>query len=283
MLEIGLIERVMALILDGTAGATFPAGGVGNTAGAGVGTTDAQALSNKTLSLSAGTTSVPPLALNASSSAILTTQTAGTIEYDGKTMYAIPSTTGRGVIPSMSVFCLTAGSTGNNSTPAQNIFGQASNTSWNPSVTGISYMFELNVGMTKTAGATAHTIAFGFGTSGGTVFSSIWYRGTSLGFPTSSTITGFNSTGFGQFAANTAASTVCSTTINNAAAHFSITIRGTFSFSTLGKVIPQYTLSAAPGGSYTTLAGSYMWVFPIGNQAGPGGGGPSAIRVGNWN
>jgi hypothetical protein len=270
----------MALILDGTVGATFPAGGVGNTAGAGVGTTDTQALSNKTLSLAAGTTSVPPLALNASSSAILTTQTAGTIEYDGKTMYAIPSTTGRGVIPSMSVFCLTGGSAGLNSTSAQNVFGQTSNTSWNPSATGISYMFEINIGMTKTAGATSHTVAFGFG--GTATFSSVWYRGTSLGFPTSSTITGFTTTGFGQFAANTATSTVCSSAINNAAAHFSMTIRGTFSFSGTGSVIPQYTLSAAPGGSYTTLAGSYMWVFPIGNQAGPGGGGASAIRVGNW-
>lgn len=39
----------MSLILNGTTGITFPAGGIANTAGAGVGTTDTQTLSNKTI------------------------------------------------------------------------------------------------------------------------------------------------------------------------------------------------------------------------------------------
>ena len=39
----------MAVTIDGTSGVTYPSGGIANVAGAGVGTTDSQTLTNKTL------------------------------------------------------------------------------------------------------------------------------------------------------------------------------------------------------------------------------------------
>ena len=269
----------MALILDGTAGATFPAGGVGNTAGAGVGTTDTQTLTNKLLSLAAGTTTVAPLQFSSLSSAILTTQTQGAVEYDGNVIYTTPGT-GRGVMPGMSVYCqLGGGNTIASNTTAQNIFGgNGSYTSFNPSTININYLFEINIGLTKTAGATSHTVAFGF--AGGATVSNIFYRGTSLAVTGTSSISGYTANA-GQFAANTTASTVCSAAIANAASTFSMTITGFLRFSATGTLIPQFTLSAAPGGAYSVLPGSYMTIYPIGNQGGAGTS-ASATRVGRW-
>ena len=40
-------------------------------------------------------------------------------------------------------------------------------------------------------------------------------------------------------------------------------IRGTVSINAGGTFIPQYTLSAAPGGAYSTVAGSYIRIAPL--------------------
>jgi hypothetical protein len=49
--------------------------------------------------------------------------------------------------------------------------------------------------------------------------------------------------------------------------NFTVLVKGTVSIATGGTFIPQYTLSAAPGGAYSTQAGSYMKISPISNSA----------------
>ena len=52
-------------------------------------------------------------------------------------------------------------------------------------------------------------------------------------------------------------------------------INGIVKVNAGGTLIPQYALSAAPGGAYNTSARSYMKIWPIGTAG-------SNISVGTW-
>ena len=66
------------------------------------------------------------------------------------------------------------------------------------------------------------------------------------------------------------------TTSNAANATFAAgVIKGTVSINAGGTFIPQYTLSAAPGGAYSTAAGSYIRINPLSASG-------AATNVGTW-
>lgn len=160
---------------------------------------------------------------------------------------------------------------GANVTTAQSVFGVG------VTLAGSTvYMMEALYILAKSVGAVSHTLGFGFG--GTSTLNNIAYEAiggilassTPSGQLTISSVTN----GLGSMA-NSAANTVTQTGIGAAAVSFSYILRGTVSINAGGTFIPQYTLSAAPGGAYSTVAGSYIKFTPIGAAG-------SASSQGTW-
>lgn len=196
----------------------------------------------------------------------LSSATAGKMEYDGKIPYFTPLGTQRGIIPGMQYYRLNSDLTGANSTGAQNWFGVGVTLSSNT-----VYTFDAYIISSKTAGTTSHTIATGFGGTftNNNILYTLFRTGTTVAF---------NDTGGAAVLQNTlqtASSTVITGARTNAAFYDIFWMRGTVSVNAGGTFIPQYTLSAAPGGAYTTAAGSYFLIYPIGASG-------SNTSVGTW-
>jgi hypothetical protein len=182
---------------------------------------------------------------------------AGTTEYNGTIQTFTPLGTQRGVTPSEQFFSLNAGRVGSDIATAQSSYGVGVTVS-----ASTQYEFELLVNLSKAAGATSHTIATGFG--GTATVNVILYA-----------INGISTAGAISNQVQTAASTVITGAIAAASSTFTVIIKGVVSINAGGTFIPQYTLSAAPGGAYTTIAGSYMKIKPIGVSG-------ANVSVGTW-
>jgi hypothetical protein len=218
------------------------------------GLSTSQSLTNPTLTnptIAAGTTSTPAVLLT--SGINLTSATAGAIEYDGKVVYATPLGTQRGIVPTQQYYRLNADYVGSNATGAQSIFGVGVTLS-----ASTVYEFELAYTLIKTAGTTSHTIAIGFG--GTATLNNIILNGF---FNTANNSSLGAASGVASFVANVASSNVLTGAITSAAEYLTAIFKGTVSINAGGTFIPQYTLSAAPGGAYSTAAGSYIRINPL--------------------
>ena len=154
----------------------------------------------------------------------------------------------------LQLYRLNADLAGANATGAQSLFGVGVTLA-----ASTVYEFELFFVLAKTAGTTSHTVALGFG--GTATVNNIltqtvqnWGAATPNG-ASSGPYTGFNTS---------ATSLVFTVALTSAANSVFITAKGTVSINASGTFIPQYTLSAAPGGAYSTVAGSYVKIYPIG-------------------
>jgi len=192
---------------------------------------------------------------------------AGQIEYTSPIFAATPIGTQRGIVPTQQYYRLDSAYAGSNATGAQSAFGVGVTL-----VGSTVYEFELVALFSKTAGATSHTFSFLFG--GTATINNIGYfvfNNVSTIGAAAQGISGQGTYGFVQVATSTTiASAVASATLTQVT-----TIKGTVSINAGGTFIPQYTLSAAPGGAYSTAAGSYIRINPLSASG-------AATNVGTW-
>ena len=193
-----------------------------------------------------------------------TTPAIGSVEFDGKAFYNTAQGTQRGIIPGAQFFRLESNLAGANVNTVQSVFGVSVTLS-----TSTVYAFEAMYYFNKTAGTTSHTLGIGYGGSA-TLNSILW---NSVGIDGSATLPTRSTPGL---AANTAVTnqTITGATASAAATTFA-NIKGIVSINGGGTFTPQYTLSAAPGGAYSTMANSYFLIYPIGASG-------ANISVGAW-
>ena len=188
------------------------------------------------------------------SDTLIGTPAAGNIEYSSPIFTGTPVGTQRGIVPTQQYYRLNSALAGANVNTAQNIFGVGVTLS-----ASTVYEFEMMVAYSKSAGTTAHTFSMGFG--GTATVNNIAYEA----------ITKTNVTSFTNLATSdtvqsfiqTASATALTGSITSAAQYLLHLMKGTVSINAGGTFIPQYTLSAAPGGAYSTAAGSYIRIAPL--------------------
>jgi len=189
------------------------------------------------------------------SETLVTTPTAGAFEYSSPIITATPIGTQRGIVPTQQYYRLDSALAGANGTSAQSIFGVGVTLS-----ASTVYEFEMIFALSKSAGTTAHIVGLGF--AGTATLNNIYYL-SSASVATSVTSAASIGSSYGSFAI-TASNVNTNMTTTNAAITWFVILKGTVSINAGGTFIPQYTLSAAPGGAYSTAAGSFIKINPIG-------------------
>ena len=193
----------------------------------------------------------------------LGTATAGRLEYNGIAPFFTPAGTQRGIVPGMQYYRLNSDLVGLNATGNQKILGVGVTLSSNT-----VYAFESFSVLYKSAGTTSHTVGINWATTGTGSFNSAYtVQYVSDGSLVNSPVYGNRNASFGNV--------VLTSAITTAIHLVTLVQKGTINVTTGGIFTPQYYLSAAPGGAYSTLEGSYMSIYPIGVAG-------ANVNVGSW-
>lgn len=171
-----------------------------------------------------------------------------------------------GRIPAMQYFRLDSNLAGANVATAQSVFGVGVTL-----VGSTQYAFETSVVLTKSAGTTSHTISLGFG--GTATANNVLYELLSGGIAQAALPVLRDTLDYSTI--STLSATVVTAAITTATRIQTLRYFGTISIGTGGTLIPQYTLSAAPGGAYSTVTGSYFAIWPLAASG-------SNVNIGSW-
>jgi hypothetical protein len=165
-----------------------------------------------------------------------------------------------GIYPNKMLYRLNSNYVGINSTAPQSLFGAgitlASNT---------VYIFESYCLLQRSGGTTSHTVGTLFGgtaTLNNINYNVNWTRDATTA--ASGSLVTFAS--FLAYSTSASALTVTAA-ISSSGQTIIFNIRGTVSVNNGGTFIPQYVLSASPGGAYSTIAGSYFCIWPVSNTS----------------
>lgn len=142
----------------------------------------------------------------------------------------------------------------------QSIFGVAVNLAANT-----VYEFEASFALKKTGGTNSHSLGLGFAGSIGV--NHILYQVTHTSSALNSTSTPTS------IMINTVSNTTVSSNAN--VDNHNVFLKGMISVGSAGSFVPQYRLSDAPGAAFSTLAGSYFKMEPVGSSN-------TNINVGSW-
>lgn len=122
--------------------------------------------------------------------------------------------------------------------------------------------------LNKTTGSNNHTLALGFGgtaTANNMLITATHTQSSANGITSSPPYAFDNNKGFVQTAVtNLATFNQAGSGVGGTIISIQMEFSGTISVNAAGTFIPQYQLSAAPGGAYSTIAGSYIRLTPIG-------------------
>jgi hypothetical protein len=226
---------------------------------------------NPTSLLHIGPGTISRSQLEFSSGSLLTSPSAGVVEYDGTTLFATPNTSyGRASIPT-TIYTSGAGTilTTSSEATAQILFPSANDTISLPIGT---YRIEFGISMTRSAtsttAATLNVTLNGFGSGSAGTFSGI----------ADGTVATTSASGIPISGSSITSSIPISVSTSTASAIYTISFTGILRITTAGTFQPRYSLSANLGGasgSNAISAGNYLILQSLATSG-------SSVATGAW-